>query len=104
MAIEHPLADRHEEAPDEDVLLASGDLDVRFQNALRSAPVDSQNFAERLTFQSVVVDVEVKVGIAAEVARNGLVEGEVSQAVEESGVRIELEVAGSVSDRDRFPK
>jgi hypothetical protein len=36
MAVEHPLADGHEEAPDEDVLLATGDLDVRLPAPLRN--------------------------------------------------------------------
>ncbi len=77
MAIEHALADGHEEAPDEDVLLASGYLDV-----LRPT------FAER-DLPCFVINVKVKVGVAAEIARNCFVERQVFQTIEESGVGIQ---------------
>ena len=61
--IKHALADGHEQAPDEDVLLAARDLDIR-----------RLSFSERnLPFS--VVDVEV--GIAIEVAGNRFVQREV---------------------------
>ena len=91
VAVEHPLANRHEEAPDEDVLLATGDFDV-----LRLF------FAEG-HFPFGVVDIEVKIRVAIEVACDGFVQREVFQAVEEGGVRIELEIAGGVSIQIVFP-
>ena len=63
--IKHALADGYEQAPDEDVLLAARDLDIR-----------RLSFSERnLPFS--VVDVEVEVGIAIEVAGNRFVQREV---------------------------
>ena len=61
MAIKHPLANGHEEAPDEDVLLATRDLDIRrFTLAERDLSLG-------------VVDVKVEVSIAMEVAGNRFV-------------------------------
>ena len=55
MAVDHPFADRHEQAPDEDVLFAARHLDVLgIAFAERDRPV-------------AVVDVEIKIGIAPQV-------------------------------------
>ena len=58
MTIKHPFTDGHEKAPDEDVLLASRNLDI-LVNALPK---------RHLPFG--VVDVELKLGVSPKVARD----------------------------------
>ena len=85
VAIKHPLADGHKEAPDEDVLLATRDLDIR-----------RLTFAER-DLPIGVVDIEVEVGIAIEVAGNRFVQRKVFQTIEETGIWVELEMPDGVA-------
>ncbi|MCY1555297.1 hypothetical protein D9M68_919450 [compost metagenome] len=64
MTVEHTLADGHEEAPNKDVLLAPGNLDV-----LCFAFTEGD-------LPCLVVDIEFKVSVTTEVACDGFVQSQ----------------------------
>lgn len=83
--VEDPLANGHEKAPNKNRFFTARDLDVGLvSDAEGHRPI-------------LVVDIEIKIGVAVKIPGDRFVQSEISDAIEEFGIGVEFEVASTVT-------